>query len=263
MVVASNVTDLNGNFISGTDEVAQLRHPIVVGSSIRMDTTGYPATYPMPDWAASSWLAGAMTNGDWRWDALTRQKNAWTAWISKYGLPEGFYISHEANLSVWANYDWSMYVSVGWEAFLVQSVRDAWQLAPGVPVWWSPFAYDRYTTMAPYARNKVAAETARVMQTVHRWLRTSDNIPTQGINLVLQDGVGAGAARGIAAIDAVGWCHAITTAGWPCAVNVERFVTYDQQTFKKADPAEVGRRIAVYKKAGIPIGPSWELRYAL
>lgn len=229
---------------------------IFVGSTLTPSAAGYTPSVAMPTWAADSPYVGAMTNAAYRWRLIAEARTVWDKYLSAHGS-EGFgaYISHEASLSTWAGFDWSEAVRGGYEAVIVQMMRDADERNPFGPVLWSPYVWQRYSTDTPSHRAQVFDAVGRTVPRAYNWVREHDHLEP---NLVidLQDGVGAGAARGVTKEDALGWLEGFKAAGLSTiGVNVEAF---DGNMQPAADYAQ---REAWYTANGMRIGASFELRY--
>lgn len=221
-LIIQHAIDGSGNFYpQGLNLQAGGRWRTVLVGSTSPDSTGYPATVSMPTWAANSRYVGAMTNSSYRWKLVADARRAWRDWPTR---PDGFYIGHEASMALWAGYSWSESVRAGYEAVLLQHIRDAWAEAPYRPLVWSPYIWERYSQVTAARRNEVAEAIVRTLTVVRDWARERDDIDTPGITLLLQDGVGAGAPRGVTKEDALGWVRLIESHGYPVSLNVESFV---------------------------------------
>ena len=206
--------------------------------------------FTIPDWANEVKGIGGMARAGYRLEALAMQKAFWKRVVALLGMPYGFYVGHELSVSHWHTGGWpsANATRVAW--FLQSSVQDAWAIGPHLPVLWSPYAY------GPPVPMDNGIEFRRVISLVNSWIRSRYGQATNPIQIALQDGVGAGAARGRTKEDAVTWAKIL---GPDVSLNVENFITYDQQTFSQCDPAEVDARCQFYVDSGVAIGPSWSL----
>jgi len=225
---------------------------IFVGSVAQPPFTG-STSVPMPSWATHSPFVGAMTNNAYRWQLIRNARDAWGEWKDRFGPGFGFYLSQEANLCTWAGYDWSEPVRAGYEAVIVQAMRDATEIDPYARVLWSPYCYDKFSTV-PFGRTlEVSAAYEKTITKATSWLKTHDLLELW-MSVELQDGVGAGAARGITMQDAVGWAKRLGIG----AINLELF----DGNRKPIGMAEEMTRLAYYITHQLRVGACFELRYA-
>jgi hypothetical protein len=111
--------------------------------------------------------------------------------------------------------------------------------------------------VSPARAAAVADAVATTVRNVRDWLRVNDHIDAGVDRLDLQDGLGAGAGRGVTITDALGWLGAFSGRGLRPRVNVELFTA----GFVPISAAEAASRVATYHSAGYLIGSCWELRY--
>lgn len=258
-VIVQNPATLYGGLYSQCAEVVQYVNAtgarLFVGSILSPPTDGYPPSVSMPAWAATSPYVGAMTNSDYRWLLLNEAKRVWQLWRDTYGGGFGFYLSHEANLGLWAGYSWSESVRAGYEAVLVQTMRDAAAIQPYTPVIWSPYIWQRYSDDNSGHRGKVKAAYGQTINGAVNWLHDHDLLPLW-LSVEMQDGVGAGAARGVTKEDAAGWLNLLNME-YETGVNVELFDGSMQPA------TDVPAREAYYASQGFREGVNFELRYSL
>ena len=188
-----------------------------------------------------------MTNANHRWANLKAQKQLWTEFNNRYPhILWHPYINHEGVL----DYFDVESIRQGYEAYLIQSVRDGRKVRPGSAIMWSPAAWEG-TPFSPLERRKIRQTFQRV--------KKEDG---KGVNwLRLQDMMGRGRFD-ISTHDVVAWYKQLkrSHAFDSLRVNMELF----QRTpdgYEAIAQATYRDRYQYYKAKGVPVGASWEMRY--
>ncbi len=191
----------------------------------------------------SSYKEG-MLSGAHRWINLTSQRNLWKAFKRKYPkVPFHFYINHEGVLNMWSNRK----VANAYEAYLIQSVRDAHALKPNYAVLWAP---------AIWSRKPLTWTQRSAIRRVFKSVASHSN--KRGITwLHLQDMQGRRFPPPLWVVRS--WYNTIKK------MNLFASLRIDMELFRPglsaASLAAIAKTEAYYRKYGIPVGASWELRY--
>ena len=187
----------------------------------------------------------ANTNPVFRWALLDIQRLVLARLAARYaGKPWHFYIEHEAALDKLADPK----VAAGYEAFLVQSIRDFRQHRPTGAVLWSP----------AFFRTRPQAGLAAVLDAMFKRIARYSN--SSGIDwLHLQDMGGRGWLNPTVA-DVKAWVEALGTSFASKMVNVEQFKTVDGELLP-GERTVLDKLEAAYRAAGLQIGICWEMRW--
>ena len=184
-----------------------------------------------------------MADPQHRWDNLRLQRDIWTRFKSAYStVPFHFYVNHEGVL----NFFDIPNVRAGYEAYLIQSVRDGHQIIPDRAVLWSPAVWSD----GPLNSGESDA-IGRTFHNVERYSKEAGHYG--GIRwLHLQDMMGRG--RGTTQYDVRAWYRTLEAVyDWDSLrINLETF----NQT-----PEEIQAREDWYQSQGIPVGSSWSMRH--
>ena len=189
-------------------------------------------------------------NSSFRWHNLGLQRRLWLAFDHMFGgrTDYHFYISYEGVLSYFDEF----LVAKAYEAYLIQSVRDAHDLRPDRSVMWAPAVW-RTDGMTHGELKSIE----RTFKTVESYARAHGH--DHGVNwLHLQDMLGRGWG-GIDLADVRTWYRQLASLGLfdSLRVDTELFTPSYQPI-----PADVYRaRMDYYDRNSIPVGASWELRY--
>ena len=185
-----------------------------------------------------------MLSASHRWINLKMQKQLWQKFRAKYPqVPMHFYVNHEGVLNLWSNRQ----TANAYEAYLIQSRRDANAIKPHSAMLWSPAIWSRLP-LTWYARRAVT----RVFTNIQR---DSKNMGTTWLHL--QDMQGRRWPPPLWVVKT--WYHQLKKAYnfASLRVNMELF----RPGLSAASLAAIRKTEAYYKKYGIPVGASWELRY--
>lgn len=180
-----------------------------------------------------------------RWASLGIQRALWSRFADLYSGPWHFYINHEGVLD-WLDDDW---LRACYEAYLIQSRRDADGIRPSRALLWSPSIWSGKPLSAKELSNvkTMFGNVARVQPPGVNWLH-------------LQDMMGRGRAD-ITNADVLAWYTALKEVGFASLrVNMESF-TKDEGRNVPEDPAVLAAREDWYERHGLPVGASWEMRY--
>lgn len=200
-----------------------------------IDYTGYTDT-----WGA------AIKDPVFRWKLITQQRAVLNRLAVRYeGKPWHFYIEHEAALDKLVP---DAGIAAGYEAFLIQSVRDFRQIKPNSAVAWSP----------AFFRASPAVGTADVLDRLFTRVKAFSGGP--GVDWILLQDMGGRGWLNPTVGDVKAWMAALGTSFRSKQVNVEQFQTVDGQILP-GDPTVIAKREAAYRAAGLDIGASWEMRW--
>lgn len=187
-----------------------------------------------------------MLNAEHRWKNLNQQLDLWKAFADKYDIPFHFYINHEGVL----DYFDIPSIAHAYEAYLIQSCRDANSVRPGAAVLWCPAVWSRKALTKAETRG-----IKRTLQNVKIWSGT------RGITwLHFQDMMGRKWSPSWWTV--VKWYRQLKALGIfdSLRVDMELFQT-TANGLAPADPGAVLARERYYKRYGVPVGASWELRW--
>ena len=187
----------------------------------------------------SSYTVG-MANSTHRWANLKVQKRLWKQFAARYdSIPFHFYINHEGVLNA---FDIPK-VRRGYEAYLIQSVRDAQKIRLDHAILWSPAVWSGV--------GLTKAELNAIRITFNNVKRYGGG---RGVSwLHFQDMMGRGRAD-ITKYDVLKWHHQLKKVyDWDSLrVNMEMF---------NQDAEELQAREDWYQSQGMAVGASWELRH--
>lgn len=190
----------------------------------------------------SSYSAGMVDSGH-RWANLSVQADLWKMFRNSYSnVPFHFYINHEGVLDYFDIPE----IRAGYEAYLIQSVRDAHRVKPNRAVLWSPAIWSGkpLTSSEEIAIGKTFRHIEEMSKVVGHY---------GGIKwLHFQDMMGRG-RRDITKYDVKRWYNELKSAyNWDSLrVNMEMF---NQPAWR------IRRREDWYQRNGVAVGSSWELR---
>ncbi|KKL83786.1 hypothetical protein LCGC14_1971190, partial [marine sediment metagenome] len=188
-----------------------------------------------------------MNNSAHRWANLRIQKTLWQKFTRRYpSTPFHFYIQHEGVLDYW---DISS-IRASYEAYLIQSVRDAEKVRPGRAVLWSPAAWEG-VPFSWFERRQIKKTFLRI--------RSASN--GRGITwLHLQDMMGRGRAD-VTKEDVRSWYRALKRMRLfaSLAVNMEHF-TRRPGYYGPEEAKVIQEREDWYQRNGVLLGASWEAR---
>jgi len=191
----------------------------------------------------SPYLDG-MLSATHRWLNLRVQKDLWARFKRQFPqLNFHFYINHEGVL----DYFDIPAVRAGYEAYLIQSVRDSHDVVPDRAVLWSPAVWSGVGLTRPEELGVAAT-----FRNVERWAKAYGHYG--GVKwLHLQDMMGRG-RKNVTKYDVRQWYNELDRVyDWDSLrVNMEMF----NQT-----PEEVQAREDWYESQGMAVGASWELRH--
>ncbi len=182
-----------------------------------------------------------------RWANLRIPKTLWLEFTRRYPYtPFHFYLQHEGVLDYWDIPP----IRAGYEAFLIQSVRDAESVRPGRAVLWSPAVWGG-VPFSYWERREIKRTFLRI--------RSASN--GRGINwLHLQDMMGRGRAD-VTVEDVRSWYRALKRMRLfdSLAVNMEHF-TRAPGYYGPEEAKVIQEREDWYQRHGVVLGASWEAR---
>ncbi len=193
-----------------------------------------------------------MANGSHRWANLTVQKELWADFVRRYpDLYAHWYINHEGVL----DYFDIPATRAGYEAFLIQSVRDGHDILPDRAVLWSPAIWS-----GKPLTNVEELEIGRTFRNVRDWSQKYGHYA--GVSwLHFQDMMGRGRAD-VTRSDVRQWYQELKKVyEWDSLrVNMEMFTKDDNGHLIVEDPAVIQAREDWYQANGVVVGTSWEIR---
>ncbi len=182
-----------------------------------------------------------MLNSSHRWRNLKMQKRIWREFADRYPSTYfHFYINHEGVLDFMDETP----LRQAYEAYLIQSVRDAHKIKPHRAVLWSP---------AVFANRSLNWRERRGVKTLFKNVAAYSRPHYGGIKwLTIQDMQGRG-GRYSEKVAAAWYRQVKRLHPWDSiGLNMEMF----GQT-----SAEIQAREDYYQRLGIPVTASWELRF--
>lgn len=236
-VCVSQVADTDGNLY--VDKLEILEPYLPWGDKPTFNNVFFGTNVDYTGWSRP--YADDMANGVFRWKLLHLQKLIAARISGRYlGRVYHWYIEHEAPL----NHLSEPSIRAGYEAFLVQSIRDLNALNPRGAILWSP----AFWTPSIPAGLDLAGFFERVAHYAGRpidWLHLQDMLGRDRPDIDIDD--------------AIAWLRALPSFSSK-RVNMELFRTIPEgMTAEDREVIEARRR--QYQAAGIGIGISWELRY--
>lgn len=189
--------------------------------------------------------AEGIANSEHRWANLKTQKKLWQDYADNYSNDTNFYINHEGVL----DYFDIPHVRAGYEAYLIQSVRDSHSINPEADILWSPAVWSGVELSD--AEESAIATTFRNVSNV-----------SVGVNwLHLQDMMGRGRID-ITKEDVAQWYGELKAMDlWDnLAINMEAF-TRVEGGLVAADTDVLQAREDWYTAQDIPVESMFELRY--
>lgn len=218
--------------------------PYLPGGDLRtFDNVFVGSTYIRYAGQGSSYSAG-MVDSSHRWANLQAQKQLWRWFADKY--PEvlsHFYINHEGVLDFFDIPD----VRAGYEAYLIQSVRDSHDIHPNRAVLWSPAIWGGVPLST--LEEEAIGETFRNVESY-----SQDYGHYGGVKwLHFQDMMGRG-RKDITKYDVRQWYRELRDVyDWDSLrVNME---------YQNTSAWRIRRREDWYQSQGMAVGNSWELRH--
>lgn len=189
-----------------------------------------------------------MTDPSHRWRSLNAQKRLWLSFKTQYPHIDWHpYLEHEGVL----DYFTSESIRQGYEAYLIQSIRDARIVHGGKSraFLWSPAIWSGRPL------------TWRQRRAIKKTFRNVQSWTGGRFWLHLQDMMGRGRAD-ITKEDVRTWYRQLNAMRCFASlrVNMEMFTTRPGY-YGSGDPAEVQAREAWYAAQGMPLGASWEMRF--
>ena len=176
-----------------------------------------------------------------RWRNLGAQRELWEQFADAYPSTYfHFYVNHEGVLDFMDDRS----LRQAYEAYLIQSVRDAHSIKPNRAVLWSP---------AVFVNRPFGWRERRGIRILFKNVDNYTEPHYGGIKwLSIQDMQGR--SRNYSQANAVAWYRQVRDLhGWhSIGLNAEMF----NQT-----PAEVQARMDYYERNGVPVTASWELRH--
>ncbi len=210
------------------------------GSRATFDNVFVGSHYVKWSGSGMSYRAG-MLNSAHRWRNLGAQKELWRQFAAAYHWTYfHFYINHEGVLDFMDE----RAVRQGYEAFLIQSVRDAHSIKPNRAVLWSP---------AVFVNRPLRWRERRGIRVLFKNVADGTEPHYGGIKwLSIQDMQGR--SRDYSEANAVAWYRQVKQLHpWhSIGLNMEMF----NQT-----PTEVQAREDYYQSRSVPVTASWELRW--
>lgn len=239
-LVLQDVADEQGNLL--TDVLDVVDDYFTVFDNVFVGTQYIP-------WSGrgSRYVEG-ITDVRFRWRNLNTSRRAWDALLARYpGQTFHGYLGYEANLNGLTD----ARVKAAYEAYLIQAVRDWHQRRPRTAVMWSPTFWRGYRYSSAL-RGNLRSLFANVQAA------DPDGI---GINwLHWQDSVGK---RLLTVTDVARWhtflggVHRFDSL----RVNMEFFKPDGRGGIVAGDAAEHAQREDAYRRLGVPLGASWEIRF--
>lgn len=200
----------------------------------------------------NAYLNGIL-DADFRWANLMAQRRLWQAFRSRYpNIPFHFYIDYEADLSTWD----IPAIREAYEAYLIQSVRDAHSIWQNRAIMWSPAIWSG-VPLNPTERTAIR----RTFQNIRYYSNQAGHY--KGISwLHLQDMMGRGWAR-ISQEDVRTWYYQLKAAYDfdSLRINMENFRTDWRGQLVPMQRGEMARVENWYQAHGIPLGAAWEIRW--
>ena len=189
-----------------------------------------------------------MLDGGHRWRNLDMQRGLWQQFADKYPfVPAHHYINHEGVLDLFD----SGKLRRAYEAYLIQSARDSYEVAPRRAILWAPAIWSR--------KPLTWAEKYGVKRTFQN-VRLHTQGP--GVNwLHLQDMQGRKYPPPMWVVNQ--WYRQLKSINqWDSLrINMELFRTRASGGIEADTPEAVAKRAAYYWRKNIPIGASWEMRW--
>lgn len=183
-----------------------------------------------------------------RWRNLNMQKNLWKKVVHAYpNVPWHFYINHEGVLDYFDEPN----IRNSYEAYLIQSARDAAEVKRGAALMWAPAIWS-----ARALNWREESGIARVFKNVKLWSNT------RGVTwLHFQDMQGRRYRPALRTV--VQWYNELKRLNMfdSLRVDMELFRTMGDGTIVADTAYNVSKREKYYKRKGVPIGASWELRW--
>jgi len=197
--------------------------------------------------AGNAYNTGILDGGH-RWRNLDMQKRLWTLFRAKYPkLHWHSYVNHEGVLDL---FDSRKHANA-YEAYLVQSVRDSREVAPGGAVLWAP---------AIWVKRGLNWRERAAIKRVFTNIRTHSR--SAGVTwLHLQDMQGRKYPPSLYNVRT--WYSQLKKMNLfrSLAIDMELFQTARNGSLSPMSFWQIAKAEAYYAKYGIPVGASWELRW--
>ena len=193
----------------------------------------------------SPYKEGMLSMGH-RWKNLDLQRTLWSKFEAKYGqIPFHFYVNHEGVLDYFDNPN----LRNAYEAYLVQSVRDADSVKPGTAKLWAP---------AIWSRQPLTWRERSGVKRVFKNVAKHSN--GKGITwLHLQDMQGRKYPPALRVVRS--WYGQLKALNLFASLRIDMELFRQGSGFRADSLRAIRKREAFYKKHSIPVGASWELRY--
>jgi len=239
-LVLQDVADERGNLLTGVLDV--------VDDYFAVFDNVFVGTQYIPWTGRGSRYVEGIADAAFRWRNLRTSRRAWDALLARYpGQTFHGYLGYEANLNGLTD----ARVKAAYEAYLIQAVRDWHQRRPGTAVMWSPTFWRGYRYSSALRRN---------LSDLFANVQAADP-DGRGIDwLHWQDSVGK---RLLTVNDVARW-HTFLGSVHRFAslrVNMEFFKPDGRGGIVAGDAAEHAQREDAYRRLGVPLGASWELRF--
>jgi len=261
-LVLTNIADIGGALY-----VAQLDalRPYMVGGALAACDNVFVGTRWLPwDWAKygadpAQWynhyaVWGGILNGQYRWDNLFYNQKVWKAFKERYALPwQHFYVSMEMDVGSLYHSALGLQIKSAYEAYLIQSCKDARVVESSRSVLWSPFHWDKFGRVTAAQRNELRVQLNSMM------LNVKNLSGTAGINFLdLQDGLGA--RPGIVTVSDAAAAFSTVASAYPFA-SAKMNVEWYRATSSGFVADNASAREAEFLASGITTGAVWEGRY--
>ncbi len=221
--------------------------PYLAGPRKTFDNVFVGSNFLRYNGKGSSYKEG-MADGVHRWNNLVNQKVIWGMFRDRYPtVPFHFYINHEGVLDFFDD----RAVANGYEAYLIQSVRDSHDIYPNRAVLWSPAVWSG-ASLTMQEQQSVAQVFQNVKFYAGKWGHR------YGVNwLHLQDMMGRGRSD-VTRYDVEMWYRQLKRAYKfdSLRVNMEMF-----NLSGPVDKQELAEREDWYGRKNIPLGSSWSLQH--
>ncbi len=221
--------------------------PYLPGGAKRAFDNVFVGSHFVPWQGAGTAYREGMLDGAHRWRNLDVQRAVWEQFKTKYSqIPYHFYINHEGVL----NYLSDRSVANAYEAYLIQTTRDAQAVKPYAALLWSPAVWSR----RPFSWRQRKA-IARVFSSVAKYSKT------KGITwLHLQDMQGRKKPPPLWVV--VSWYRWLKQLPFASMrINLELFKQKAGGGIEAALPAAIIKREAYYERKHVVAGASWSLRW--
>lgn len=185
-----------------------------------------------------------MLNSEHRWANLRVQKYLWQQFADRYpNVPFHFYINHEGDLAQFQYRD----IAAAYEAYLIQSIRDAYTVKDSQAILWSP------------AISNNQPLNWRSRQGVKRTFKNVQSYTNNRLWVHLQDRLGRKNPPTIQTV--VKQYRQLKSMDVFASLRVNMEMFQSEPTYGPAPYWKLAEREAYYKNQGVPLGASWEIRF--